>query len=325
MTRALITGGAGFVGRALAAGLRARGDEVVVLDLDPKNDPGGIAGSVTDIDDARRAVEGVDVVYHLAGDARLWARDRAVFDRVNAGGVETMIDASRQAGVTRFLLCSSATTLVGRKTPRGPSCVTEDAALPVDDMLGPYPRSKRRAELIVEAACADGFDAVTVNPTEPLGAGDVAMTPPSRMIADFANGATPAYIDCILNFAPVDDLALGFVAAMEKGASGARYILGGENVSMRRLVAAIAENADAPAPKTRLPYAAAFVAGLLDTGLSSLTGKDPKAPLTGVRLAGRQVSFSSEKAARDLGWRAGPFKPALAAAIEDMRARDVLR
>ncbi len=312
MSLSLVTGGAGFVGRHLVRLLRERGERVRVLDLAPAETSDDVEGSVTDPEAAARATDGADFVFHLAGNAQLWAKDSAVFDRVNRGGTEAMLRAARAAGVRRFVHCSSLTTLVGRKTPIGLSQADETTRPARGEMLGPYPLSKRDAERAVEEEAATGLDAVIAIPTEPLGPGDESLTPPTRMIVDFLNGRTPAYIDCTLNFVPVQSLAEGLVAARDRGHRGERYLLGGDNVDMRRLLDALERATGRAMPKTKLPYWVALAAGAADTGLvARFTGKPPKAPLTGVRLAGRRVSFSSEKAARELGWRAAPFEPAL--------------
>ncbi|GAB4516649.1 MAG: NAD-dependent epimerase/dehydratase family protein [Amphiplicatus sp.] len=324
MTYSLVTGGAGFAGRRLVRALKARGERVRVFDLAPVDEDDCVQGSVTDPDAAARAVDGVDVVFHLAGHAQLWSRDAGLFDKTNRAGTETMLAAAKRAGVKRFVHCSSLTTLVGRRTARAPSTADETVRLEPADMLGPYPRSKLRAERAVEQAVIDGLDAVIAIPTEPLGAGDKGLTPPTRMILDFLRGATPAYIDCMLNFVPVGDLAEGLIAARDRGRKGERYILGGENVSMRKLLDALERVSGRPMPKTKLPYEIALAAGIADTALSYATGRAPKAPLVGVRLAGRQVSFSSEKAARELGWRAGGFEPALKETCEWMKAEGLL-
>jgi dihydroflavonol-4-reductase len=316
VTLSLVTGGAGFVGRHLVSTLRNNGEKVRVLDLAPSEGEDDVQGSVEDPACARIAVEGADCVFHLAGDAQLWARDKNRFRRINLEGTRTMLAAARAARVKRFVHCSSLTTLVGRKTPIGDSRADESVRFEPADMLGPYPRSKLLAERAVEAAAREGLDAVICIPTEPLGPGDVNLTPPTRMIFDFVAGRTQAYIDCTLNFVPVDSLAQGFIAARDRGRRGDRYILGGENVSMRRLLDALQSAVGRSMPKTKLPYAAALLASVVDTWfVAHITGRAPRAPLTGVRLAGRRVSFSSEKAARELGWRAGPFESALAAGL----------
>jgi dihydroflavonol-4-reductase len=228
-----------------------------------------------------------------------------------------MLDAARRAGVRRFLQCSSLTTLVGDSTPVGASKADESIVLAADAMLGPYPRSKRLADLAVEEAISAGLDAVIAIPTEPLGAGDESLTPPSRLIIDLLNGKTPAVIDCTLNFVAVDSLAEGMIAARDSGRAGERYLLGGENVSMQRLLATLRRLTGRKMPGLQLPYAFALAVGAFDTGvIARLSGNAPRAPLTGVRLAGRRVSFSSEKAKLELGWTSRPFEDALVEAID---------
>jgi len=321
----LVTGGAGFVGKHLVAALRARGEKTRSLDLAEPAHVDDVQGSITNTDTVKRAMDGVKSVFHLAGNAQLWAKESFVFDHVNRHGTEVVAAAARSAGA-RMVHCSSLTTLVGTPTPVGASQTDEETRFEPDDMLGPYPCSKLLAERAVEEESARGLDAVIVLPTEPLGAGDDSLTPPTQMILDFANGKTPAYIDCILNFVPVDSLAEGLIAAREKGRSGERYLLGGENTPMRDLLEKIAALSGRPAPKTKMPYWVALMAGTVDTKLvSAITGKPPKAPLTGVRLAGRQVSFSSVKAARELGWRAAPMETALRAMLDWAKEKQLLK
>ena len=321
----LVTGGAGFVGKHLVAALRARGEKTRSLDLADPAHVDDIKGSITDAAAVARAMEGAASVFHLAGNAQLWAKDASVFDRVNRQGTEIVAAAARNAGA-KLIHCSSLTTLVGEKTPIGSSHADEDTRLSPEDMLGPYPRSKLEAERLVEEEVNRGLNAVIALPTEPLGPGDDSLTPPTQMILDFANGKTPAYIDCILNFVPVESLAEGLIAARDKGQSGERYLLGGENTAMADLLGMIAELTGRSMPKTKMPYGVALMAGAVDTGVvSTITGKPPKAPLTGVRLAGRQVSFSSEKAARDLGWRAAPMKPALKSMLDWAMQKGLLK
>lgn len=321
----LVTGGAGFVGKRLVAALREEGRQVRSFDLAAPIHDDDVQGSITERQAVAEAMEGAETVFHLAGAAHLWARDLSLFDQVNREGTRTVVDAAKVAGVKRFVHCSSLTTLVGRSSPIGLSRADETLRFEPEDMLGPYPRSKLEAEHIVEAAVRDGLDAVIAMPTEPLGPGDDALTPPTQMILDFANGATPAYIDCILNFTPLDGLARGLIALRDRGRRGERYLLGGDNIPMRDLLAMIANASGRPAPTTRLPYWVALAAGAIDTNLiSAVTGKSPKAPLTGVRLAGRQVSFSSGKALRELDWQADPVEPALRETIAWFRDKELL-
>jgi len=321
-----VTGGAGFVGKHLVRKLRARGENVRSFDLAAPAHEDDVQGSILDADALTVAFEGATSIFHLAGNAQLWAQDESVFDHVNYEGTKRVLEAALSAGVRRFVHCSSLTTLVGEGTPIGASQTDETIRHKPEDMLGAYPRSKLLAERAVEAAAAKGLDAVIALPTEPLGPGDEALTPPTQMILDFANGATPAYIDCILNFVPVESLADGFIAARDKGRKGERYLLGGDNTPMARLLDMIGAATGRPMPKTKMPYWVALMAGAVDTKLvAAVTGKPPKAPLTGVRLAGRQVSFSSQKAAAELGWRAAPMEPALRQTIDWFQQQRLLK
>ncbi len=322
----LVTGGAGFVGKHLVAKLRERGERVRSFDLAPPAHDDDMQGSITDPEAVARAMDGVASVFHLAGNAQLWARDKTIFDRVNHLGTKHVAEAALHADVRRFVHCSSLTTLVARSAPIGRSHADENIRLEPADVLGPYPRSKLRAERAVEDAIKRGLDGVIAVPTEPLGPGDDSLTPPTQMILDFANGKTPAYIDCVLNFVPASSLADGLIAARDRGRRGNSYLLGGENVPMFQLLTMIEQATGRPALKVKMPYWVALAAGAVDTGLvAAVTGKPPKAPFTGVRLAGRQVSFSSKKAARELDWRAAPAAPALQEMLDWARETGLLK
>ncbi len=314
--RALVTGGAGFVGAHLVAALKARGDIVRVLDLNRVDGVEMIVGSIEDEATARAACREIDTLYHLAGDAQLSAPDSDRFDRINHRGTQAMLRAAAAERVSRFVHCSSLTTLVGKQTPIGASSADERVALGVIDMLGAYPRSKLLAEQAALDAASDNLHVVVAIPTEPLGPGDESLTPPTRLVVDLLNGRIPATIDCMLNFVSVRSLADGFIAVGERGRRGQRYILGGENVPMARLLNELERQTGLKMPKAQLPYAIALAVGAIDTVLfTRMTGRPPRAPLTGVRLAGRRVSFSSGKAEAELGWRSEPFERALADAL----------
>ncbi len=316
---ALVTGGAGFVGKALVRALLEQGTKVRVLDLDDPHDDDikisdieFVKGSITNPATAKAACHNITIVYHLAGNAQLWSKDPTQFDVINHIGTQTIFQAAREQNVKTFLHCSSLTTLVGKDTIIGHSNADETTQLPYEAMLGPYPKSKWRAEKFVLDNAPSDMRAMVAIPTEPLGAGDVNVTPPTQMILDFVNGKTPASIECLLNFVPVDDLARGLIAMNDRGKTNERYILGGENVPMATLLETLSRITETPMPKLQLPYWVALTAGFFDTKLvSSITQKPPKAPLTGVRLAGRKVAFQSDKARIDLGWQASPFDGAL--------------
>lgn len=326
MSRPLVTGGAGYVGRHLVDTLKARGADVRVFDVRVMDGVDMALGSVEDPAALRSAMRDIDIVYHLAGDAQLWARDPSRFDRINHVGTKNVLDAAARAGVRRVVHCSSLTTLVGRRTRIGASRADEASIFEADDMLGAYPRSKLLAEKAVASAVSAGLDAVIAIPTEPLGPGDEGLTPPTRMIVDLMNGRIPATIDCMLNFVSVRSLAAGLIDAAERGRRGERYILGGDNVPMAKLLSELKRQTGRPMPGMMLPYAVALAAGFIDTDIvARITGKAPTAPLTGVRLAGRRVAFSSAKAERELRWRSEPFEAALAASLAWMHERGLVK
>jgi len=325
MTKVLVTGGAGFVGQHLVKALIERQFDVRVFDLLGIKGVDMIVGSVNDLNALRTAMIGVDIVYHLAGDAQLWARDRDRFDRINHQGTRSAVRAALEAGVRKFVHCSSLTTLVGIQSPIGESNADESTVLTASKMLGPYPLSKLRAEQAVLDAVSLGLEAAIAIPTEPLGPGDVNLTPPSRLIVDLLNGRIPVSIECALNFVSVRSLALGLIAVAESGRGGERYILGGENISLSYLLTELERVTGRRMPSANLPYAIAFAAGLIDSGLiARLSGRPPKAPLTGVRLAGRRVAFSSAKAKRELNWRSEPWQKALEEALVWFRERSLV-
>lgn len=323
MTRYLVTGGAGFIGAHVVAQLRDAGDAVRVLDLDCGRVPQGaerMEGSVCDPDAARRAAEGAECVIHLAANAHLWSRDKSVFGRINLGGAQLMLDAAREAGARRFVYVSSLTVLVGAHTPRGPSTVDETAFGACGPMLGPYAASKAAATALALSRNAPNFETIAVLPTLPLGPGDYGMTAPSRMVADLVGGKTPATIDCILNIVDVRDAAAGIIAAATAGRTGEAYILGGENFAMRDFLARLGAVSGRPMPAARVPYALALAAAHVQERLADwITRRPPAAPIEGVRLAGRLVSFDASRARRDLGFRTRPLEETLRDALDWMR------
>ncbi len=315
MTLNLVTGGSGFVGKHLVKQLLDRGEQVRVLDLDPSPFDNSavetIKGSILNTEDVHKACENVDTIFHLASNAQLWAKNEKIFDEVNHLGTRRLLESAKGAKVQRFVHCSSLTTLVDRTSPIGKSNADERVELEPENCIGAYPQSKRRAELVVLEAKAY-MDVVIAMPTEPLGAGDENITPPTQMILDFVNDKTPAYIDCILNFVPVTSLAHGFIAARDRGINGERYLLGGENITMHDLLSRLTTKTGKKMPTLKMPYTIAHMAGFIDTKIiATITGKPPKAPLTGVQLAGRQIEFSSHKALEYLDWKATDINVAL--------------
>ncbi len=326
----LVTGGCGFIGRHLVNQLRARGDAVRVLDLGPFEDlPDGvetILGSITDPGAVRRSLDGAETVYHLAAYPHLWARSRRLFDEVNVEGTRVVLAAAAEAGVARFVHSSSLTVLMTRRNDGGEVRIDEARETRLEEMLGPYCRSKFLAERAALAAAAPdggGLPLVVVLPTLPVGPGDRNLTPPSRMILDFVNGRAPAYLDCRLNLIDVRDLAAGHIAAAERGRVGERYILGNENLRLAELLDLLSEVTGLPINRARrIPYALAQAVAWLDETLADLvTHRPPRAPLTGVRLAGVPAVFDSAKARQDLGLPQRPIRDALKDQLQWMRER----
>ncbi|NBC34868.1 MAG: NAD-dependent epimerase/dehydratase family protein [Alphaproteobacteria bacterium] len=308
----LVTGGAGYIGRHVVAALLSAGRPVRVLDRAAAPglpaDVGYIRGSVTDRDTVRGALDGVERVFHLAAIPHLWARDRQDFDAVNAGGTRIILEAARQAGVSRVVHCSTdAILLAGRDRIADETVAMRAAAMP-----GPYCLSKLRAEEAARQAAADGLPVVIVNPTVPVGPGDASETPPTRMLLDFLNGRTPAFLDCTLNLVDVRDVASGHLLAAARGRSGERYILGGETLDLAALLERLQRLSGRRMPRRRIPYWLALAAAHVDEAIADhLTGRPPRAPVTGVRLARRLGPLSTAKAARDLGFAARPLADSL--------------
>ena len=242
MTCVLVTGGSGFIGQHLVATLVASGRQARVLDLRP---PGRavanaqyIKGSVLDRELVDQALDGVDEVYHLAGLPGMWVARKDDFHAVNCRGTEVVISAARKRGIARFLHCSTESILF-RSAPAGEAGV-EDTLLTVDDMPGPYTRSKLLAERLAMEAAASGFPVVIGSPTMPIGPHDHNLTPPTAMLRHFLGKRFQFYLDFVLNLVDVRDVASGLILAMERGKVGNRYILGGESIPLKKLLEHVA-------------------------------------------------------------------------------------
>jgi dihydroflavonol-4-reductase len=332
----LVTGGCGFIGQHLVAHLSAQGVRVRVLDIAaPEHLPATsefLQGSVLDPTVLNRAVRGVRHVYHLAGTAHFWVPRKTDFALVNAVGTEMVLGAAGAQGVERVVHCSSETVLLP-KSPPPDGAIDEGICPAFDDVPGPYTQSKHLAEQAALAAASDDLDVVIVNPTVPIGAEDRAMTPPAAMLAMFLNNAPPAFFDCMLNLVDVRDVAAGMVLAAERGRSGERYILGGENISLRGLLQLLEQLSGRPMPKRTLPAGVALAtAAVAEWVADRVTGRPPVATREAIRIALRSAPFDSRKAQRELGYAPRPIQDALAQAVEwlcvsaaDLRRRPALR
>ena len=319
----LITGASGFLGGHVARAVAAVGEPIRLL-LRPASDRRGIAdlaheeaiGDLRDPGSLRRAVAGCKTVYHVAADYRLWARDSGELYASNVEGTRNLFEAAAGAGVDRVVYTSTVGTI---GIPGDGALGDEDSPVSLDDMTGHYKRSKFQAEQAALEFSRRGLPVVIVNPTAPVGEADLKPTPTGRIVLDFLRGRMPAYVDTGLNLVDVRDVARGHLLAAAHGAPGERYVLGARNMSLREILEVTARLAGRPAPKIRLPYAAAWLFGAAETALASVTGREPRAPLEAVRMAKTKVWVSSAKAERELGWRPGPVEPALERAIRWFR------
>ncbi len=314
--KVLVTGGSGFLGQYLVAALVGRSQFVRILDpATPSLLPAGVEymrGSVLDRADVQRALDGITCVYHLAGMAHLWTADRADFDRVNCIGTEIMLAEARKKAVGRFLHCSTEVVLLPPQRRDRP--IDETIALDLNDMAGPYSRSKYLAEQAAFGATAQGQDVVVVNPTIPVGAGDRNHTPPTAMLAHYLSGSR-FFLDCMLNLVDARDVAEGMILAAERGRQGERYLLGGENVSLAELLQTLERVLGRKRTRLRVPSLVALATGSASEWIANtFTGRAPVATAEGVRLALRSSRFDSDKAARELGYAPRPIEEALTAA-----------
>jgi dihydroflavonol-4-reductase len=313
----LITGATGFVGWHVASRLLERGENVRALVRDPARlreldgvDP--VQGDLRDPASLDRAIQGCGVLYHIAADYRLWTREPEEMYRSNVEGTRSLLDAARRSGVERVIYTSTVGCVGFPKDGLG----DEQTPVSLEDMTGPYKRSKFLAERVALDFAAQGLPVVIVNPTAPVGDHDFKPTPTGKTLVDFVRGKMPAYLDTGLNVVDVRDVALGHLEACERGRSGERYILGGENMTLQQIFATLAAAVGKPAPRIRVPYAVAYAAGVVSTTIAGITGKEPLAPLDGVRMARKKMWVRHDKAARELGYSPGPAAEALRRAVD---------
>jgi dihydroflavonol-4-reductase len=314
MTRALVTGGSGFIGQYLVSELVARGRQVRVLDVRPPTRvlPGVefVQGSVLDEDLLSHAVVNIDEIYHLAALPGMWKLNRADFHNVNFIGTRNILTAARRLSGIRFLHCSTESILF--HAPPG-ACAAEEASLSVDDMPGPYTRSKMLADELALQAAAAGFPVIVGCPTMPIGPHDRTVTPPTAMLQRFLGGGPlQLYLDFTVNFVDVRDVAIGLVLAMEKGRVGQRYLLGGNCMSLKQVLKLMMAVSGRRKLLVGLPGGIAeFTARMLEWKSDVLTRREPTATVEGVRIARRATALSVDKARRELGYVPRPIEPLL--------------
>src|SRR5215467_2835902 len=323
--RAFVTGATGFVGSHVARVLHERGADLRLL-VRPTSNPQNIGalqaeqavGDLRDPASLEKAIAGCDTVFHVAADYRLWVRDPDQMYRSNVDGTRALLEAARKNGVRRVVYTSSVAT-IGFRTDGKPA--DEDSPVSLAEMIGHYKRSKFMAEQLAMEAGRGGMRVVTVNPTTPIGERDVKPTPTGRIVVDFLKRKFPAYVETGLNLVDVAECARGHVAALEKGRSGERYILGGENLTLKQILDKLAAITGLPSPKIKLPYLFAFAAGLVDEAVTGLLlRREPRATVDAVRMGKKKMFASSAKAERELAWKIVPVDGALRRAVEWFQA-----
>jgi dihydroflavonol-4-reductase len=320
MKPALVTGASGFLGWHVARVLLERGYQVRAL-VRPGSRVEGldverITGDLRDAASLKLAATGCGLVFHVAADYRLWAKDPTELYRSNVDGTRNLLEAARQAGVERTVYTSTVGCI---GVPAG-GIGDESQPVKLAHMAGDYKRSKFLAEQVALEFARSGMNVVIVNPTAPLGDHDVKPTPTGKIVLDFLNGDMPAFIDTGLNVVDVRDTAEGHWQACERGRSGERYILGSENLTLAQILQKLAAITGKKAPSIRLPYGIAYLAGTFSTAWAGVTGKPPRVPIEAVRMAKKKMWVSHEKAKRELGFAPGPADQALRHAVEWFRA-----
>jgi dihydroflavonol-4-reductase len=318
--KAFITGATGFVGSHVARALADQGADLrLLVRATSRTDniaglPAEIApGDLRDAASLKSAMSGCEFVFHIAADYRLWVRDPDEMYRSNVEGTQAILEAARQNGVRRVIYCSTVATMGFTEDGR---IADENSPVSPRDMVGPYKRSKFMAEQIVLEAGRHGANVVVVNPTTPIGEGDLKPTPTGRIIVDFLKRKFPAYVDTGLNLADVKEVARGHLLAMEKAKPGERYILGGENLTLKQILDKLAALTGLPAPTTKVPHALALGFAALDQFFTGIVmRKEPRATIDAVRMGRKKMFASSAKAERELGYRSVPVIDALERAV----------
>jgi dihydroflavonol-4-reductase len=329
--KTLITGASGFIGSAVTRQLLAAGYDVRAL-VRPHSDCRNLAGLPVEVvygdirvrESLDRGMRGCSVLFHLAADYRLWALRANEIYETNVVGTRNVMLAAINAGVERIVYTSSVATL-GLTANGKPA--DEDTPVSLNDMIGHYKRSKFMAEAEVKRLADEhGLPVVIVNPSTPIGPRDVKPTPTGRIVVDAASGRMPAYVDTGLNLVHVDDVAIGHLLALERGRIGERYILGASNMTLKEIFCAIADLTGQNPPRICLPRSAVFpVACVSEAWARLVSRREPRVPLNGVRLAGKKMFFSIEKAKRFLGFHPRQVEEGLRDAVDWFRKNGYLR
>ena len=329
--KVLVTSGLGFIGRHLVALLLAKGNSVRILDIaEPQNpipEVEYIKGSIVDHDLVRLSMKEVQIVFHLAAQAGLWARHKNEFILVNQLGTRNVLEAALETpSIERVVHTSTESILKSYRHHHHQTKINESVQLTIEDMPGPYCQGKFLAEQEAFQAFKKGLPVVIVNPTIPLGPGDYRLTPPSRMILGFLNGDYPAFLDCVLNVIDARDVAMGHLLAAEQGNIGERYILGNVNLRLSKLLATLSELTGLSMPQIRIPYWFALTLSFVQEFIADrLTHQPPAASVTGVRLARTPLLFDNTKAKQELGLNVRSLEESLQDAIAWYQQQNLLK
>ena len=317
--KALVTGATGFVGAAVVRALLNTGVDVRVITR-PGSDPSNlrslkveqVLGDLRDKASLREALTGCRHLYHVAAHYALWAKNPSIFYDINVVGTRNLLEAAREVGIERTVYCS---TIGAIGLPPGGGLGTEETPVSLEQMAGHYKRSKYLAEQEVHKLAAEGLPVVIVNPSAPVGERDVKPTPTGQIIVDFMKGRMPAYIETGMNIIDVDDVATGHLLAMEKGRQGERYILGSANLLLREVFEILSKLTGLKAPALKLPRSAVLPLAYINHWLANLTGRPPRIPLEGVKMAKYKMHYDCSKAVRELGLPQNPPEIALENAV----------
>ena len=324
----LVTGAAGFLGSHVARQLVARGDDVRVLvrasssnraisDLSLEY----VTGDLRDAGSLERAMNGVQRVFHVAADYRLWAKNPQEIYDSNVGGTKNLLEAAKRAGVGQLIYTSTVATIAVDR-PELPNEFTEAK---LEEMIGHYKRSKWMAEQEVLKAAKEGFPAIVAMPTTPVGPWDWKPTPTGKIILDFLNGKMPGYVDTGLNFVGVEECAAGHLLVSEKGKIGERYLLGAENLTLKEVLDTLARITGLRAPGMKIPHSVALGVAYVESAFSRLLGKEPGIPVEGVKIARHKMFVDASRARRELGFQPGPVAAALERAVRWYQANGYVR
>jgi dihydroflavonol-4-reductase len=324
--RIFLTGATGFVGHHVARALADQGAQLRMLVRKTSNldNLEGISGDthVGDLakpETLRPALERCDAVVHVAADYRLWIRDPNTMYRANVDGTRELLRLSREAGVRRVVYTSSVATMAFRKDG---IVVNEGTPVSIGDMVGHYKRSKFLAEQEAMKAAEAGQQVMILNPTTPIGPNDAKPTPTGRIFVDFLNRKFPAYVDTGLNLVDVSEVARAHALALTQGTPGRRYILGGENLTLKQILDKMSAITGIPSPTVEIPFAIAATYAFFEEWITGrIRGKEPRATLEEVRMGRKKMFASSARAQQELGFRILPVYPAMRAAIEWFRAQ----